>query len=91
MVNAMILKLPRGGKVIKCRVTMELSRYDLIAVAIHARSQGERLTRSVCIQYMRRMLENYGVEWFLETFNKATDEQRVPAEEAISRLFPELN
>ncbi len=86
----MILKLPRGGKVIKCRVTTELNRYDMIAVAIHARRQGERVNRSICIYYMRKMLEDHGVEWFLDTYNEASDEEREPAESAVARLFPEL-
>jgi HEAT repeat protein len=90
--TAHLVRLRRGGRAIRVRVTSLLTRYDLVATAIYARSIGEpEVTRRSCIRYLKRILEEHGVEGFIRIFNNAMPHERKTSDEIIANLFPELN
>ncbi len=90
-VKARFVRLPKGGRAIRAKVTVLLTRYDLVSTAIYAKKQGEtEVTRSSCCRYLRRILEEHGVEGFISIYNRATAHERSVGENVIGNLFPEL-
>jgi len=86
-----VVRLPKGGRGILVVVRSLLTRYDLLASAIYARRQGEvELTKDSLTCYLRRILEESGVEGFISILNDADEEEKAQAEESVSQLFPKL-
>lgn len=90
MVHAALKILPEGGRLIRCKVEVRLTRFDLISAALYTSSEGIAASRPSIMRHMKRILEDYGINGFLDIYNKASATQLDLAETACRQFFPEV-
>jgi hypothetical protein len=90
VVTATLKILHEGGQLIRCKVDVELTRFDLIAAAIYTSQEGIACTRRSILRHMKMLLQEHGINGFLSIYNKSSPTTIDIAETACRQFFPEV-
>lgn len=85
------IELSSGAVVARLRITVMITRYDLIAAVCWALAKNrKKMDRKRITEITSKLIESRGVSCFSTLFKKHGDKHSIQAESIVSRYFPDL-